>query len=92
MINIFDIVEIRSIILDFIYPKLIKKGMTIKIVKSQYHPFLSGKIEKIYSIKKHQGYYVITLLNKSKKSDIFWFKVETYLYTKDDNILKVLLS
>ena len=92
MVNIFDINDIRSIIFDFVYPKIIKKGMTIKIVKSQFHPFLTGKIEKIYSIKKCDNYFVITLLNKSKKCDIFWFKVETYLYTKDDNVLKVLKS
>ena len=90
MKNIFDILELRRHIFSYVYPNVVKKGMTVKIIKSKFHPFLTGKIEKIYNIKKCKDYFIITLVNKSKKSDIFWFRVETYLYTQDDNILKII--
>ena len=90
MVNIFDIDELRNIIFNFIYPKYIKKGMTVKIIKSKFHPFLIGRTEIVYSIKKYNECFIITLLNQSKQSDIFWFTSETYLHANDDNILKVL--
>ena len=56
MKNIFDILELRRHIFSYVYPNVVKKGMTVKIIKSKFHPFLTGKIEKIYNIKKCKDY------------------------------------
>ena len=82
----FDIPEIRQIILGYLYPPKTKKGMTIKIIKTRFHPFLRNRISKINNISKYKNKYVITLVNKSCPGSLFWYKTTTYLYSESDTM------
>ncbi len=50
MNKVFEIQELRDIIFNFIYPKQIKKGMKVLVVKSRYDPYLTNRCDIIDSI------------------------------------------
>ena len=61
MNKVFEIQELRDIIFSFIYPKQIKKGMKVLVVKSRYDPYLTNRCDIIDSIiinKKNE--YVVS--------------------------------
>ena len=62
--------------------------MTIKVIRSYFHPFLTNKLGIIHNIQKKRKYFIITLLNESKPGAIYWYKTYTYLYSHRD-ILKI---
>lgn len=88
--KIFEISSIRNIIFSYVYPKKIKKGDVIKIVKSHFHPYLSGRTSSINNIVKYNDYFIIILTNESFSKDNSWYKVDTYLYSYNDDIIKVI--
>lgn len=88
--NPFNIYEIRSLILGYIYPPKVKKGMVIQIVKSRMHPFLTGRVSEIYQIDKFKKNTTIILVNEQTSHDKYWYKTITYLYPNNGDELKVI--
>ena len=61
MNKVFEIQDLRNLIFSFVYPKQIKKGMKVIVVKSRYDPYLTNRCDIIDSIiinKKNE--FVIT--------------------------------
>ena len=93
MNNVFEIQELRDIIFSFVYPKQIKKGMKIIVVKSRYDPYLTNRCDIIDSIiKNKKGELVITFLKQERNPDNIWYKVYTHLYPNNGDIIKVVNS
>lgn len=93
MNKVFEIQELRDIIFSFIYPKQIKKGMKVLVVKSRYDPYLTNRCDIIDSIiinKKNE--YVVSFLNKERYDNSLWYKVYTHLYPNKGDIIKVVNS
>ena len=86
----FDITDIRRIIFGYIYPLKITTGMMIQVVKTAYHPFLAGRTGPIHKIIRRNHHYVIVLVNEQTRPESQWYKVNTYLYPNQGDIIKVI--
>tara|TARA_A100001015_G_scaffold277357_1_gene336489 strand:+ start:101 stop:394 length:294 start_codon:yes stop_codon:yes gene_type:complete len=93
MNKVFEIRELRNLIFSFVYPKQIKKGMKVLVVKSRYDPYLTNRCDIIDSIiKNKKGELVITFLKQERNPDNIWYKVYTHLYPNKGDIIKVINS
>jgi len=93
MNKVFEIQDLRDLIFSFVYPKQIKKGMKVLVVKSRYDPYLTNRCDIIDSIiinKKNE--YVVSFLNKERYDNSLWYKVYTHLYPNKGDIIKVVNS
>ena len=93
MNKVFEIQDLRNLIFSFVYPKQIKKGMKVIVVKSRYDPYLTNRCDIIDSIiinKKNE--YVVSFLNKERYDNSLWYKVYTHLYPNKGDIIKVVNS
>ncbi len=93
MNKVFEIQDLRDLILSFVYQKLIKKGMKVIVVKSRYDPYLTNRCDIIDSIiinKKNE--LVITFLKQERYENNLWYKVYTHLYPDKGDLIKVILS
>tara|TARA_B000000557_G_scaffold76594_1_gene61191 strand:+ start:575 stop:859 length:285 start_codon:yes stop_codon:yes gene_type:complete len=93
MNKVFEIQELRDIIFNFVYPKQIKKGMKVLVVKSRYDPYLTNRCDIIDSIiKNKKGETIITFLKQERNPDNIWYKVYTHLYPNNGDLIKVVNS
>tara|TARA_B100000524_G_scaffold195940_1_gene101674 strand:+ start:308 stop:628 length:321 start_codon:yes stop_codon:yes gene_type:complete len=93
MNKVFEIQDLRDLIFSFVYPKQIKKGMKVIVVKSRYDPYLTNRCDIIDSIiinKKNE--FVITFLKQERYDNNLWYKVYTHLYPNKGDIIKVVNS
>jgi hypothetical protein len=93
MNKVFEIQELRDIIFNFIYPKQIKKGMKVLVVKSRYDPYLTNRCDIIDSIiinKKKE--FVVSFLKQERYENNLWYKVYTHFYPNKGDIIKVVNS
>ena len=91
--SVFEIKELREHIFSYLYPKKIKKGMWVQIVKSVCikRP-QTGIPLQIYRIVKNQNNtytIVIKLESMEPKDDNRWYRVYSYLYPFHGDIIKV---
>ena len=93
MNHVLDIQELRDFIFSFVYPKQIKKGMKILVVKSRYDPYLTNRCDIIDSIiKNSKNEPVVTFLKQERNPDNLWYKVYTHLYPSNGDLIKVVNS
>ena len=93
MNKVFEIQDLRDLIFSFVYPKLIKKGMKVIVVKSRYDPYLTNRCDIIDSIGiNKQKELVITFLKQERYENNLWYKVYTHLYPDKGDLIKVILS
>ena len=93
MNKVFEIQDLRDLIFSFIYPKQIKKGMKVIVVKSRYDPYLTNRCDIIESIKiNKKNEFVITFLKQERYHDNLWYKVYTHLYPNKGDVIKVVNS
>ena len=103
---IFDLFEIRQHIFSYVYPKIIKKNMWIKVITSSclFQPSLDVPLQIFKIVKNEDQTYTIvikfeydlleyeTLDNDSQGYENRWYCVYTYLYPNHGDIIKVVKS
>ena len=93
MNKVFEIQDLRNLIFSFVYPKQIKKGMKVIVVKSRYDPYLTNRCDIIESIKiNKKNEFVITFLKQERYENNLWYKVYTHLYPYKGDVIKVVNS
>ena len=88
MNKVFEIQDLRDLIFSFVYPKQIKKGMKVIVVKSRYDPYLRNRCDFIDSITKNKkNEIVVHFLKQEKYDDNLWYKVYTHIYPERGDLI-----
>tara|TARA_B100001758_G_C18416580_1_gene620424 strand:- start:7615 stop:7902 length:288 start_codon:yes stop_codon:yes gene_type:complete len=92
--SVFDIKEIRECILDFVYPKVVKRGMWIKAYQTMFiNTSNQWRVLQIYRITKNiDNSYTIVIKTESneREDNNRWYCVYSYLYPYHGDIIKVI--
>ena len=68
--NIFECTDIRKIIFSYIYPVIITKGMTLKVIDSKFHKYMIGNTYEIFKITRMGKHTVVVIEKKLYKIKI----------------------
>ena len=88
--NIFECTDIRKIIFSYIYPVIITKGMTLKVIDSKFHKYMIGNTYEIFKITRMGKHTVVVIEKKGFSPDNHSYTVYSYLFPNGDDLLKII--
>jgi hypothetical protein len=92
--SVFDIKELREQIFSYVYPKLIKKGMWIVVLKSicviRPRNYVPLQIFKIVKNEDQSHTIIIKYESIETRDDNKWYCVYSYLYPDHGDVIKVI--